>query len=236
MAIVRGAERRFSLVELLVVMAVVTILASLLLPALQRARAVALRSQCVNNHKQLGLAFMLYADENHDSYPTTSFPATNVSWTQTVKPYMNDLRFYRCPSDDGLRWANPVAPPASNYYTTSYILNAWFAATNKYGSLRRLRRPDAVIMMGDANTDVAQRDHFHPFYWVADPEVAFSGYMNGVTWDPVTQRTKELALTRHLGRFGTMYADGHVADVAWAEVWWQDAGRGILQGSFDPRQ
>ena len=64
----------FTLVELLVTIAVIAILAGMLLPALNKAREKGMAIQCINNQKQCGTEVMMYAGETAISFPHASSP------------------------------------------------------------------------------------------------------------------------------------------------------------------
>lgn len=65
-----GSQRKaFTLIELLVVIAIIAILAAILLPVLQAAQEKAVRTQCMNNMHELGVAIAMYAQDNHDFLP-----------------------------------------------------------------------------------------------------------------------------------------------------------------------
>ena len=65
----QGRRRCFTLVELLVVVAIISILAAMLLPTLARSRRLAKRSTCIANYKQMAAGFTLYADDFEGMLP-----------------------------------------------------------------------------------------------------------------------------------------------------------------------
>ena len=71
----------FTLIELLVVIAIIAILAAMLLPALAAAKRKAQRINCVNNLKEVGIAFRVWEGDNSDKYPM------NVSTARAAAPW-----------------------------------------------------------------------------------------------------------------------------------------------------
>ena len=98
----------FTMIELLVVMAIIGVLAALLMPALGRAKEAGRSAACIGNLRQIGVALQVYVDSNNNRLPfmrdqltSTNQPPTNtLSGVEVVlKDQLGNVNVLRCPSD-----------------------------------------------------------------------------------------------------------------------------------------
>lgn len=253
----RTYQRRFTLIELLVVVAIIAVLAAMLLPALSKARKKARGAVCVGNFKQIVMTFQNYADDNDQAVPWSwnhfidgNFPQfKQQNWTIMLYPYLNDLRFYLCPSRTSEDF-DPVLQPTV-IENCHYMLNPWFGYQNMFGALVGpgncgsrypascypcLPPPVYINGMDDAAKTVCLVDkRFIPQDWSTTPGCApFTGrYTAGPSGDresiysysydpafPYVSWAPNFGVQSHFGRANVSFMDGHVEQ--------QDRTSGVL--------
>jgi prepilin-type N-terminal cleavage/methylation domain-containing protein/prepilin-type processing-associated H-X9-DG protein len=188
----QGQPRAFTLVELLVVIAVVGVVAALVLPAVQAARGAARRLQCANNLKQLGVAVQTYGDQNN-CLPTQSIYGAphcaggwSISWTVQLLAGLEQQALYNS-YNSGLN-ADQIQNTTTGYTQVGVLLcpsdgygrqpaPPW-GAMNYHGNLGG---PGVVRNWSGVIVPAYTRCPYPPFgvWWKADPNLGIVG-LSGV--------------------------------------------------------
>ncbi len=160
------SRRGFTLLELLLVIAVIALLAALLLPSLARAKEQARRIQCVNNLKQIVIAFRVFSLERESYFPWHSLPGeggtfgtpAGICWSNYLA-ISNELvtpRILRCSSDTAtkvpaLDWSNGLDGFANGANQGNAL--SYFTGLDGFESI------PATLMAGDRNIGGSTSGH-----------------------------------------------------------------------------
>lgn len=210
----RTLAKKFTLTELLIVIAIIAILSGILLPALNKARQRARSIACANQQKQLAMAHISYTDDN-DSYFAPNglsgdWPGMNPCWWQ--KSYLNSYigsdetikKLCLCPSTN---YAEESGNTQTGYPNTSYgmVINttsAPFSMKMWSGSLS-----NAILMM-----DYGREGRW---YYNGGGSVAQKGYLQYSKFFTAEVDKKAAAIfTRHENSANVSFADGHVESIS----------------------
>ncbi len=218
---------RFSLIELLITIAIIAILAAMLLPALNAARERAHAISCVGNLRQIGQFLLSYADDNDTWGPQARDDSFSLYGTTITQTWQDRLMYYYMPSvpvshlhhvisKDGKRKVRPIfaCPSHDNaefpagelkYLWRHYGINLHMAGGVEKNSvpayngrrLARLRRPSQRVWAGDLGPNTKTKVD------AGGPVIVSGGANREIQGYNIAYR--------HLSLTNFVFADGHVA-------------------------
>lgn len=165
-------RRAFSLVELLVVLAILAVLTSISVPAVRGAIENGQRAKCASNMKSIGAGIHLYAAENNGKLPGINCINPESTWIEQLQPHLgtNYTRVRVSPADPR------AAAKLADAHATSYLLNERVEADSfvdengelapgevVFDRLSRIPEPSRAILafLGNTNKTSTGTDHIH---------------------------------------------------------------------------
>ena len=195
--------RGFTLVELLAVMAVLGLLASLGWPALRAGFDEAGRMKCASNLAQLGKGMLMYAADNQMCLPQTMHQAD--SWTNSLTPYVGQNLVLTCPCDEV---RGRTRTYVMNDYLSAAPCGAEYLSALNLTRLVNVQKPGRTVFFAELSKTHGTKsipDHLHlaEFDGGDIPPEVFQSYVG---------------VERHGGKANYLFLDGHVESLAWSQV------------------
>ncbi len=214
----RQARHGFTLVELLVVVAIISVLMALLVPALSAAKDMANRSTCANNLKQIGLASMMYGDDYKGIVLPGCLQPTSMVFKETPRllyenGYLKDYGVFRCPTCTFGPSTYYAYTNLSEYRYGGYGANLKHIHLDcNWGTqplmISRLKRPASLISFAESAGGRSDSGYL----WVFCPDC---GPVPS-SWCYVTY--PQALSERHQGNNNTLYVDSHVKANSYASL------------------
>ncbi len=205
----RRTARGFTLIELLVVIAIIAILAAILFPVFARAREKAREVACINNMKQLGTAFLMYADDHGGTMAPTwaYFTRSGTTWTPgAIVQYTKERRIEQCPT---LNRTERAAQPPWSYSINGYLLYMGaqgFFDTSTPGPLRETGMKISLYRTPSRTP------------YLVDERKVTGGDSDPILNDP-SFVDRDKTTDRHAGKATSFFLDGHVGMLPGRAEW-----------------
>jgi len=208
----RLRKRAFTLIELLVVIAIIAILAAILFPVFAQAREAARKASCQSNLKQMGTAWLMYA-QDYDEMTNANTWNSGFDWENQIfiirlQPYIKNINVARCPSD-ALPWDAQPGDMQDQYpgpYTgqSARLIGSYAHASWGVYKLAAIEAVSDFFVMWDASGYGGQGSSA----WIG-PETVTGAFQWGKPY---------LFSARHMNQINMCYADGHVKTLRCAQV------------------
>ncbi len=190
----------FTMIELLVVIIIFSILASLLLPALAKAKGKAQQADCLNNLRQLALAINIYATDNNDAVVPMYRPPVDdgPSWQDRLSEQLKSDKIFLCPTDT--KSTNCSFGANEDVFPDQTDTNTADAMPPRM--LGGFRAPVDIVGLGDLGTE---NDLV-----TARPDTIVMLAPSSELKDSNDESDSARPMARHAGRCNLTLLDGHV--------------------------